>query len=99
MNNIQGGGGRRQVLSSMDFYRRVPKDLTEVRAVLQSCLCVYIHTVSLSRERENNEVSQVSDHAIAPFALSLGISSPLPFSLSPVLSLSIHTLLSLILYF
>jgi hypothetical protein len=37
-NNLNGGGGghsRRQVLSSVDFYRRVPKDLTEVR---------YIHT-------------------------------------------------------
>lgn len=31
MNNINGGGGRRQALSSVDFYRRVPKDLTEVR--------------------------------------------------------------------
>ena len=30
-NNIQGGGGRRQMLSSVDFYRHVPKDLTEVR--------------------------------------------------------------------
>ena len=29
-NNLNGGGGRRQALSSMDFYRRVPKDLTEV---------------------------------------------------------------------
>ena len=29
-NNINGGGGRRQVLSSVDFYRRVPTDLTEV---------------------------------------------------------------------
>jgi hypothetical protein len=35
-NNINGGvgkgGGGRGVLSSMDFYRRVPKDLTEVSA-------------------------------------------------------------------
>ena len=34
-NNLNGSGGgshgRRQVMSSMDFYRRVPKDLTEVR--------------------------------------------------------------------
>ena len=36
-NNLNGGSGvggshgRRQVMSSMDFYRRVPKDLTEVR--------------------------------------------------------------------
>ena len=32
-NNLNGSGGsngRRQVMSSMDFYRRVPKDLTEV---------------------------------------------------------------------
>jgi hypothetical protein len=27
------GGGGRGVLSSMDFYRRVPKDLTEVSSV------------------------------------------------------------------
>jgi len=33
-NSLNGGGGRRQVLSSVDFYRRVPRDLTEV-----SCLC------------------------------------------------------------
>jgi len=30
MNNINGGGGRRGGLSSVDFYRRVPRDLTEV---------------------------------------------------------------------
>jgi hypothetical protein len=34
-NNINGGGGRRQVLSSVDFYRRVPTDLTEVSV----CVC------------------------------------------------------------
>ncbi|EJK56084.1 hypothetical protein THAOC_24094 [Thalassiosira oceanica] len=28
-NNIYGGGGRRSAMSSVDFYRRVPKDLTE----------------------------------------------------------------------
>jgi hypothetical protein len=28
--NINGGGGKRQAMSSVDFYRRVPKDLTEV---------------------------------------------------------------------
>ena len=31
MSNINGGGGRRNMMSSVDFYRRVPKDLTEVR--------------------------------------------------------------------
>jgi len=31
-NNIYGGGGgRRSAMASVDFYRRVPKDLTEVR--------------------------------------------------------------------
>ena len=30
-NNIYGGGGQRTAMSSLDFYRRVPKDLTEVR--------------------------------------------------------------------
>ena len=30
-NNINGGGRGRNMASSMDFYRRVPKDLTEVR--------------------------------------------------------------------
>jgi hypothetical protein len=34
MNNINGGGGRRGGLSSVDFYRRVPKDLTEVRRLV-----------------------------------------------------------------
>jgi len=32
-NNIHSGGGRRQMLSSVDFYRHVPKDLTEVRVI------------------------------------------------------------------
>jgi hypothetical protein len=31
MSNNINGGGRRNALSSVDFYRRVPKDLTEVR--------------------------------------------------------------------
>jgi hypothetical protein len=39
-NNINGGGGRRQVLSSVDFYRRVPTDLTEVSVVLCILLVV-----------------------------------------------------------
>ena len=30
-NQINGGRGRTNALSSVDFYRRVPKDLTEVR--------------------------------------------------------------------
>ena len=30
MNNINGPGGRRSAMASVDFYRRVPKDLTEV---------------------------------------------------------------------
>ena len=29
-NQLNGSGGRRQAMSSLDFYRRVPKDLTEV---------------------------------------------------------------------
>ena len=33
-NNLNGSGGRRQGISSVDFYRRVPKDLTEVGFVL-----------------------------------------------------------------
>ena len=32
--NQLNGGGRRQALSSIDFYRRVPKDLTEVRILI-----------------------------------------------------------------
>ena len=42
-NNLNGGSGvggshgRRQVMSSMDFYRRVPKDLTEVRDTNGRC--------------------------------------------------------------
>ena len=33
-NNINGGGRSRNAMSSVDFYRRVPKDLTEVRFLL-----------------------------------------------------------------
>ncbi|KAL3775734.1 hypothetical protein ACHAW5_005889 [Stephanodiscus triporus] len=32
-NNIYGGGGKRGAVSSMDFYRRVPKDLTEATSL------------------------------------------------------------------
>jgi hypothetical protein len=32
-NNIGNGGRQRNALSSVDFYRRVPKDLTEVCVV------------------------------------------------------------------
>jgi hypothetical protein len=32
-NNINGGGKQRKVLSSMDFYRHVPSDLTEATAL------------------------------------------------------------------
>ena len=31
-NQINGGRGKTSALGSVDFYRRVPKDLTEVRA-------------------------------------------------------------------
>jgi hypothetical protein len=33
-NNINGGGRSRNAMSSVDFYRRVPKDLTEVRSLI-----------------------------------------------------------------
>jgi len=33
MSNINGGGGRRNMMSSVDFYRRVPKDLTEATSL------------------------------------------------------------------
>jgi hypothetical protein len=39
-NNINGGGGRRQVLSSVDFYRRVPTDLTEVSVCVSPVRCL-----------------------------------------------------------
>lgn len=40
-NNLNGGGRGRNALSSVDFYRRVPKDLTEVRQkIVARCLCV-----------------------------------------------------------
>jgi hypothetical protein len=44
MNNINGhgGGGRRSAMASMDFYRRVPKDLTEVSVVACSIAPLYI---------------------------------------------------------
>ena len=32
-NQINGGRGKYSAISSVDFYRRVPKDLTEVRAL------------------------------------------------------------------
>ena len=38
-NNIYGGGGRRNAMASVDFYRRVPKDLTEVRK------CMHLYSV------------------------------------------------------
>ena len=41
-NNIYGGGGRRSAMASVDFYRRVPKDLTEVRFIKHyTCRSIY----------------------------------------------------------
>eukprot|EP00586_Coscinodiscus_wailesii_P004280 CAMPEP_0172478874 /NCGR_PEP_ID=MMETSP1066-20121228/3110_1 /TAXON_ID=671091 /ORGANISM="Coscinodiscus wailesii, Strain CCMP2513" /LENGTH=475 /DNA_ID=CAMNT_0013238801 /DNA_START=56 /DNA_END=1483 /DNA_ORIENTATION=- len=46
-NNINGAGGGRTVVPSIDFYRRVPKDLTESTflGAVMSILCVFIMTV------------------------------------------------------
>jgi len=45
-NNINGGagkgGGGRGSLSSMDFYRRVPKDLTEVSIYIYFLLRLFV---------------------------------------------------------
>jgi len=45
-NNINGGagkgGGGRGTLSSMDFYRRVPKDLTEVSIYIYFLLRLFV---------------------------------------------------------
>ena len=59
-NNINGGGRGRNAMSSVDFYRRVPKDLTEVRfgedkysssfllrVLLAICMVGYIELVPL----------------------------------------------------
>jgi hypothetical protein len=40
-NNLNGSGGRRQALSSVDFYRRIPKDLTEVSGVT-CCAALFV---------------------------------------------------------
>ena len=40
-NNIYGGGGRRSAMASVDFYRRVPKDLTEVRFIIYTSCSIY----------------------------------------------------------
>ena len=46
MNNINGhGGGRRSAMASMDFYRRVPKDLTEVSVLLLLDLLSFAHMI------------------------------------------------------
>ena len=42
MNNINGGGRSRNMMSSVDFYRRVPKDLTEV-SLLFYCLVISLY--------------------------------------------------------
>jgi hypothetical protein len=43
-NNINGGGRSRNVMSSVDFYRRVPKDLTEVStmACVSHWICLVV---------------------------------------------------------
>jgi hypothetical protein len=45
--NINGGGGKRQAMSSVDFYRRVPKDLTEVSQCYVLCLLYTLNDVLL----------------------------------------------------
>ncbi|KAL3823291.1 hypothetical protein ACHAXA_003439 [Cyclostephanos tholiformis] len=50
-NNIYGGGGKRGAVSSMDFYRRVPKDLTEATslgAFMSICAVVVMVVLFLS---------------------------------------------------
>ena len=51
MSNINGGMGRggRSALSSVDFYRRVPKDLTEVR-VIDFLSCWFCDTSNSKQE-------------------------------------------------
>jgi hypothetical protein len=41
-NNINGGGRSRNAMSAVDFYRRVPKDLTEVCSRKEAFLIVRI---------------------------------------------------------
>ena len=57
-NNLNGGSGgshgRRQVMSSMDFYRRVPKDLTEVRYVT---IMIFADCIKCSDTHENSLIS------------------------------------------
>lgn len=48
MNNINGGPGRRSGMASVDFYRRVPKDLTEVRSYFYAARHV-VEAVMLGR--------------------------------------------------
>ena len=50
-NNINGGSRQRRVLSSMDFYRHVPKDLTEATAlgaVMSACAMLVMGILFLS---------------------------------------------------
>mmetsp|Transcript_24296 Transcript_24296/g.67351 ORF Transcript_24296/g.67351 Transcript_24296/m.67351 type:complete len:478 (-) Transcript_24296:795-2228(-) len=50
-SSINGGGGRRQALSSVDFYRRVPKDLTEATflgAIMSLCAMIIMGVLFLS---------------------------------------------------
>lgn len=58
-NNIYGGGGRRSAMASVDFYRRVPKDLTEVRARCANdffCAAYLSSTFGRTAWRENEDV-------------------------------------------
>ncbi len=64
MSNINGGMGRggRSALSSVDFYRRVPKDLTEVR-VIDSCLLVFCDTSNSKQEPATAGDTSIADGA------------------------------------
>ena len=58
-SNIGGSGGRgRNALSSVDFYRRVPRDLTEVRER---------KTKQTTKTNNNNLNKQPHTHKTRPF--------------------------------
>ena len=63
MSNINGGMGRggRSALSSVDFYRRVPKDLTEVRVICGA----FVVNQAASKQAASNKQEENASWAFA----------------------------------
>lgn len=80
-NNISGGGRQRSAISSVDFYRRVPRDLTEATslgaamslcAMLLMVLLFSAETIAFARSNIRTEIA-LDDNSAPQIALNFNV--------------------------